>query len=160
VIVLDAYALTALLGEEPAAGEVQQLIASGGVVVAAPNLAEAVDRLGRVHGIAVDRTRAAIESLEQSTDLRVRPVECLHAWRAAELRIRHYHRARCPLSLGDCLLLAVTGPQDRVATADPHVLAVASHERIEWTALPDSRGRRYAPDGVVEGTTTRRRERS
>lgn len=57
MILLDAYALTALLAEEPAAGEVGQLIADGGVVVTAPNLAEAADGLGRIHGIAVQRTR-------------------------------------------------------------------------------------------------------
>ncbi|MGH2865634.1 MAG: hypothetical protein ACRDJX_10365 [Solirubrobacteraceae bacterium] len=73
MILLDAYALTALLAEEPAAGEVRELIADGSTVVAAANLAEAADRLGRVHGIAVGRTRAAVESLEQSTDLHVRP---------------------------------------------------------------------------------------
>jgi uncharacterized protein with PIN domain len=143
VILLDAYALTALLAEEPAASEVGQLIAAGGTVVAAPNLAETADRLGRVHGIAVQRTRAAVESLEQSTDLRVRAAEHTHAWRAAELRIKHYHRTRRPLSLGDCLLLAMTSQQDRLATADPHVLATASEERIGWIALADSRGRRH-----------------
>jgi hypothetical protein len=48
------------------------------------------------HGIAVERTRAAVETLEQSTDLQVRAAERAHAWRAAELRVRHYHRTRRP----------------------------------------------------------------
>jgi uncharacterized protein with PIN domain len=146
VILLDAYALTALLAEEPAADEVGRLIAAERTAVAAANLAEAADRLGRIHGIAVQRTRAAVESLEQSIDLQVRAVERPHAWRAAELRVRHYHRTRRPLSLGDCLLLAMTGAQDRLATADPHVLASAGEEQIEWIALPDSQGRRYSPE--------------
>jgi PIN domain nuclease of toxin-antitoxin system len=146
VILLDAYALTALLAEESAAGEVEQLIATGGTTVAAPNLAEAADRLGRVHGIAIERTRAAVESLEQSIDLHVRPAERVHAWRAAELRVKHYHRARRPLSLGDCLLLAMTDEKDQLATADPHVLRTASEEKIRWIALPDSKGRRHAPE--------------
>jgi PIN domain nuclease of toxin-antitoxin system len=145
VILLDAYALIAFLAEEPAAEEVGQLISTGGAVVAAPNLAEAADRLGRIHGIAVQRTRAAVESLEQSTDLRVQATERAHAWRAAELRVKHYHRTRRPLSLGDCLLLAMTREEDRVATADPHVLATADEERIKWIALEDSQGRRHAP---------------
>jgi uncharacterized protein with PIN domain len=143
VILLDAYALTALLAGEPAASEVGQLVAAGGAVVAAPNLAEAADRLCRIHGIAVQRTLTAVELLERSTDLRVRAAERTHAWRAAELRVKHYHRIRRPLSLGDCLLLAMTSPQDQLATADPHVLATASEERIGWIALPDSQGRRY-----------------
>jgi uncharacterized protein with PIN domain len=145
-VLLDAYALTALLAGEPAASEVEQLIADGHTCVAAPNLAEAADRLGRVHGIAVQRTRAAVESLEQSTDLHVRPAERAHAWRAAELRTTHYHRTRRPLSLGDCLLLAMTGQEDRLATSDPYVLRTAGEEQIGWIALRDSRGRRHAPD--------------
>jgi PIN domain nuclease of toxin-antitoxin system len=145
VILLDAYALIALLADEPAANEVGQLIAAGGTVIAAPNLAETADRLGRIHGIAVQRTRTAVESLEQSTDLRVQATDRAHAWRAAELRVEHYHRTRRPLSLGDCLLLAMTTEEDRLATADPHVLATAEQEQIKWIALADSRGRRYAP---------------
>jgi hypothetical protein len=47
--------------------------------------------------------------------------------------------------LGDCLLLAMTSEQDQVATADPHVLAVAGEEQIGWIALSDSQGRRYPP---------------
>lgn len=146
MILLDAYALTALLADEPAADEVGDLIARKGTVVGAPNLAEATDRLGRVHGIAVERTRAVVESLEQSTDLRVWSAERTHAWRAAELRVKHYHRTRRPLSLGDCLLLAMTGEQDQLATADPHLLATAGEEQIEWIALSDSQGHRYAPE--------------
>jgi PIN domain nuclease of toxin-antitoxin system len=145
VILLDAYALIALLAGEQAADEVAGLITTGGVAVAAPNLAEAVDRLGRVHGIAVERIREAVESLEQSTDLQVRATDRSHAWRAAELRIKHYHRTRRPLSLGDCLLLAMTPNQDRLATADPHVLATAEKEKIGWVALTDTRGRRHPP---------------
>jgi uncharacterized protein with PIN domain len=146
VILLDAYALIALLADEPAANEVGQLIAAGDTVIPAPNVAEAADRLGRIHGIAVQRTRAAVESLEQSTDLRVQATDRAHAWRAAELRVKHYHRTRRPLSLGDCLLLAMATEENRVATSDPHVLATAEEEQIKWVALADSRGRRYTPD--------------
>lgn len=145
MILLDAYALTALLAEEPAADEVAELIAAGATAVAAPNLAEACDRLGRLYGVAVERTRVAVESLEQTSGLRVRAAERDHAWRAAELRVEHYHRSRCPLSLGDCLLLAMTGDHEQVATADPHVLDTAAAKHIPWVALPDSRGRRHEP---------------
>ncbi len=143
MIVLDAYALTALLAGEPAASEIGQLIAGANTAVASPNLAEAADRLGRRYGIAVQRTRVAVESLEQSIDLHVRAAEPSHAWRAAELRVKHYHRTRRPLSLGDCLLLAMTNDHDQLATADPHVLATAGEEQVAWIALPDSQGRRY-----------------
>jgi uncharacterized protein with PIN domain len=145
LILLDAYALTALLADEPAAQEVADLISAGETAIAAPNLAEASDRLARVHGIEVQRTRAAVESLEQSVKLHVRAAERSHAWLAAELRVRHYHRTRKPLSLGDCLLLAMTGKEDQLATSDPHVLAIAHREQIAWSSLQDSRGRRWAP---------------
>lgn len=143
MIVLDAYALTAMLADEPAAEEVETLIGAVGVAIPSPNLAEATDRLGRVHGIATHRTRVVVESLEQSANLRVRTVEAHHAWRAAELRVKHYHRTKRPLSLGDCLLLASVAEGERVATSDPHVLDTAGQEDIDWTALADSRGRRH-----------------
>jgi len=145
VIVLDAYPVVALLGNEPAAAEIGQLILHETAVIPAPNLAEAIDQLGRGHRIAEDRTRSAIESLQESTDLRIRPVDERAAWRAGTLRVRHYRRRDCPVSIADCLLLAVTGPEDRVATADPQVLAVAQAEGIAWIALPDSTGQRHPP---------------
>ena len=145
MIVLDAYALIALLADEPAAEEVGRLIAAGTTAVCAPNLAEAADRLGRVHGIAIERTRSVVESLQESADLHVRALAGRDAWRAAELRIAHYHRIRRPLSLGDCLLLAMTGEQDQLATSDAHVLAIADEERIAWIDLPDSQGHRHRP---------------
>jgi uncharacterized protein with PIN domain len=145
VILLDAYALTALLANEPAADEVEKLIASERAVVAAANLAEAADRLARIHEITVPRTRAAVESLVSSIDLHIRPVEAAHAWRAAELRVKHYQRTHRPLSLGDCFLLAMTEEQDQLTTADPDVLATANDEEIQWISLPDSQGRRYSP---------------
>jgi uncharacterized protein with PIN domain len=150
VILLDAYALTALLADEPAAGEVSELLSEGDVAMAAANVAEAADRLARVHQIAVTRTRSAVDTLQQSIDLRLRAVEPAHGWRAAELRARHYDRTKRPLSLGDYLLLAATGEDDRLATADPHLLATASEEGIGWIALADSRGRRNEPARVFE----------
>ncbi len=145
MILLDAYPLVALLADEPAAVPVGELIAEGAAAVPAPNLAEAVDVLSRLHGIATDRVRAAIESLQESTDLKVRGVDQRSAWRASELRIAHYHRMGCPISIADCLLLAAADHDDRVATSDPHVLAVASAEGIGWIDLPDSAGERNPP---------------
>jgi hypothetical protein len=68
----------------------------------------------------VTRTRAAVESLEQSTDLHVRAAGQNHAWRAAELRVKRYHRTRRPLSLGDCTLLAMTNEDDDELAAAIH----------------------------------------
>ena len=145
MIVLDAHPLVAILTDEPAAAETATLIVNDAAVVPAPNLAEAADVLGRIYGVPALRARAAIESLQESTDLRVQPADERAAWRAASLRVKHYHRAKCPISIPDCLLLALAGPEDRVATADQHVLAVAHAEGISWIALPDSAGKRHPP---------------
>ena len=145
MIVLDAYPLAALLAGEPAATEVRELITNDPPFVPAPNLAEAIDLVGRTYGVEAQSARAAIESLQESTDLKILPVHERHAWRAAELRVTYYHRTRRPVSIADCLLLAVTSSDDRVATADRHVLAVAHAEGINWIALPDSKGQRHPP---------------
>jgi PIN domain nuclease of toxin-antitoxin system len=143
--ILDAYALVAFLAGEPAADEVAELMQSGPTWIPAANLAEAADRLGRVYGIGVEHTRAVVEELEQSTALRVRAIEPAVAWRAAGLRVRHYHRSRRPLSLADCLLLAAVAAEERLATADPDLLAVAEAEGTGWIALRGSDGRRRSP---------------
>ena len=39
----------------------------------------------------------------------------------------------------------MTTEEDRVATADPHVLATAEEEQIKWIALEDSQGLRHTP---------------
>lgn len=142
---LDAYALIALLADEPAAMEVSELIAAEETGITVPNLAEAADQLGRTYGITVQRTRRAVESLQQAVSLRVLAVGPTHTWRAAELRTKHYHRTNRPLSLGDCMLLAMTDTEDQLATSDPHVLRTAAEEEIGWIALADSSGSRHVP---------------
>ena len=56
MIVLDAYALVALLAGEPAGKLLAPRLEPGEVVIAAANLAESLDVLNRVHGIPVPRT--------------------------------------------------------------------------------------------------------
>jgi PIN domain nuclease of toxin-antitoxin system len=147
VIVLDAYGLVALLADESAAEAVAELIAGEGVAIPVANLAETADRLARIHGSDLGTVREGIRTLAEAANLRVRPLEEDQAWRAAALRVTHYHATKRPLSLADCLLLASTGRDERVATADPHVLDTAEAEGIDWIALPDSRGRRHEPRG-------------
>jgi uncharacterized protein with PIN domain len=139
--VLDAYALVALLTDEPAAGEVEALVRGGDVAVAAVNLAEALDVAVRRHDASDDDVRSAVEPLLHA-DIRVVRVEEQHAWRAAELRRRHYDRRSSALSLADCFLLAAAGKGDRIATSDEPVARAAKAEGIGVAALPDSTGRR------------------
>lgn len=140
---LDAYALVALVAEEPAAAEVEDLLRSGEARIIAVNLAEAVDVCGRVHGVEPDETRAVVEPLFLSRVLSLRPSGESEAWLAADLRIRHYDRKHSPLSVADCLLLAhAITEEEQIATADPHVAACARLEGVTVAALPGSTGAR------------------
>jgi predicted nucleic acid-binding protein len=135
MILLDAYALVAFLVGGPAAPQVRALLREGDAAVATANLAEALDVSQRVHGLPIARAVEVVEPLLEGA-LTTVPLEIAIARRAAELRARHYHRSSCPISLADAVLVASAGADDRVASADPDVLAVAKHERLETVTLP------------------------
>jgi hypothetical protein len=135
VTFLDAYALIAFLVGGPAAPPVRAILREGDAAVATANLAETFDVSERVHGLAIARAAEVIEPLLQGS-LAPIPLDIAVALRAAEMRARHYHRSARPISLADAVLVASAGAGDRIATADPHVLAVASAEEIETVALP------------------------
>jgi predicted nucleic acid-binding protein len=141
-VLLDAFALIALLRDEPAAEEVETILRRGEAAMSAVNLAEALDVLQRIDGIDRERLVAATGPLVDES-LVLMPVDERTARDGADLRARHYHRSRAPLSLADCLLLAAArGADATIATADRPVAAVARAEGIEVAALPDARGRR------------------
>jgi uncharacterized protein with PIN domain len=140
--VLDAYALVALIVDEPAAEIVESILRSGDAAMTSVNLGEAIDVSCRVHGFDEDAVRAIVEPLMLGRHLSVREPDDASAFRAAHFRIAHYDRRVCPISIADCFLLAAAGPGDRVATADPAVAAVARAETITLLSLPDSTGRR------------------
>jgi predicted nucleic acid-binding protein len=68
------------------------------------------------------------------------------ALEAGRLRGKHYHRAKRPVSLADCVALATSlALGDRLATSDPALLAAATDEGCRTFPLPDARGRRAKP---------------
>lgn len=139
-VLLDAFALIALLRDEPAAGEVEALLRRGDTAVTAINLAEALDVLERVDGVP----RARLDDLTGplvAESMTLVDVDERLARDGASLRALHYHRSRSPLSLADCVLLAAA-KGGSLATADPPLVRAARAERIEIHALQDSRGRR------------------
>jgi predicted nucleic acid-binding protein len=140
VTLIDASALIALLGAEPAAGEVQGLL-NRGAAMTMTNLAEAVDRLKRRYGLEIEQTRSVIEGL-LTKNLMLLPLGPAGAWRAAEIRAAHYHRSRCPISLADAVLVASAPAGGCIASSDGALLEVAASEGVATTALPDSKGRR------------------
>jgi predicted nucleic acid-binding protein len=137
---IDASALIALLGAEPAAGEVQEML-NRGAAMTTLNLAEAIDRLKRRYDLEVERTRPVIESLLEKS-LMLLPLGPSQAWRAGEIRAAHYHRSRCPISLADAVLVASAPAGGRIASSDGSLLNVAASEGIATAALPDSKGHR------------------
>jgi len=141
-VLLHAFALIALLRDEPAADEVETILRRGEAAMSAVNLAEALDVLRRVDG--VDRVR--LDTLTRplvDESLALLTVDERTARDGADVRARRYHRTRAPLSLADCLLVAAAREAEAaIATADRPLAGAARAEGIEVATLPDSRGRR------------------
>lgn len=132
---LDAYALIAFLVGGPATPHVRALLREGSAAVATANLVEALDVSQRVHGLPIARAMEVLEPLFEGP-LATVPLGAAVARRAAEIRASHYHRSSRPISLADAVLIATATRDDRIATADPDVLAVATAEGLESVALP------------------------
>lgn len=132
---LDAYALIAFLTGGPAASDVRSILRDREARVTAANLAEALDVSERVRGLPIHRAAQVLEPLFGEA-LAVVAVEFSLARRAAEILSRHYHRSTRPISLADAVLIAAAGQGDRIAAADPDVLAVAAAEGIDTVPLP------------------------
>ncbi len=134
-VLLDAFALIALLAEEPAADQVEALLRSNEAAITAVNLAEALDVLQRVQGIASERLEEVTTPLVGER-MKLIPIDERIARDAADVRARRYHRTRAPLSLADCILLAATGESDALATADGPLIRAAEAENIQIRKLP------------------------
>jgi predicted nucleic acid-binding protein len=142
MILLDSTALVATFLGEPAAQEVESLLREGDGGITGPNLAEVIDVLVRVFGNDLEAVEARLVPL-LATTLSVTAVGEAEGRRAAEIRIRQYHRRDNPLSLADCLLLGtalVLGAA--VATSDVPLARSARSEGLEVIALRDSAGKK------------------
>jgi uncharacterized protein with PIN domain len=140
--VLDAYAIVALIADEPAAPAVEDMLRGGSATTTSINFAEAVGVISRVHRQEERRVREVVDPLVLDGALAVIAPDVRSAWRAGELRTRYYDRRSCALSIADCFLLAAAGPADRIATSDPAIAQVARAEGLAVMPLPDSAGRR------------------
>jgi PIN domain nuclease of toxin-antitoxin system len=135
VTLLDAYALIAFLVGGPATQQVRAILREGDAAVATANLAEVLDVSQRVHGVPIPRAVEILEPLLEGPLIAV-PLDSTVARRAAEIRAKHYHRSSRPISLADAVLIGSATPDDRIATADPDVLAVTKAEKLEAIVLP------------------------
>jgi predicted nucleic acid-binding protein len=140
---LDAYPLVALIADEPAADEVEELLRGDRARVPVVNLGEVLDVCQRMHGVSEGEIRSVVEPLLLAGRLTAVTSGTTEAWRAADMRAKYYDRKARPLSLADCLLLAHAKTDgDEIATADPAVAEVARAEGLPVHPLPDSTGKR------------------
>jgi predicted nucleic acid-binding protein len=133
-VLLDAFALIALLAEEPAADEVEAILRRGEAAITAINLAEALDVLQRVQGVSRERLEAVTVPLVQES-VELVPVDESLAREAADVRARHYHRTRTAVSLADCVLIAAAKFADALVTADEPLTRVARAEGVQVKEL-------------------------
>jgi len=145
-VILDAYAVVAFLRNEPAAEEVQAVLAGNrGASLTVVGVAEVLDRLIRLGG--TDEEEAALD-LAQLSLADPEPLGVSVAAAAGLLRARRYHRTRCAVSLADCIAAEVARSNGTaVVTSDPHLLDVCATEGIAVEVLPDTQGRRWTPAG-------------
>ena len=134
MILLDASALLAHVSGDQRGPAVSALLDSGGLAMPTIQLAEAVDVLGR-RGIDAGRSREVIGSLMGEAIGSLIALSEPIAWRAGELRSRHYHRTRRPVSLADCVFLGSAGSADAVATLDAALVGMAREEGVEVVDL-------------------------
>lgn len=140
---LDAYAVVALVAGEPAAHEVEEILNAGSSYVVLTNLAEAIFVVRRVYGWTLEQVRAVLDPMLLKGVLQTVSSSDVHAWEAADLRSRHYHRKTCAVSLADCFLLAhALAAEDVIVTPDRPLAAAARAEGVEVVGLPDVTGAR------------------
>lgn len=140
---LDACAVIAFLTDEPAASEVEALLAHPArpVAITAVNLAESADRLIRGGTGEPETLLRRLDTL-LAHSLPVRPVDAPVGRRAGQLRASAYHRRHTPLSMADCVLAAAAETDNAaVATSDPPLAALVRSLGLDVVALPDRAGR-------------------
>lgn len=144
MIVLDSFAVLALLKDEPAASQVQQLVESDeDATLTALGIAEVLDHLVRLVG--ADEEDAVLD-LAQLGLASPPPVEAQVALQAGLLRARHYHRKSRAVSLADCVAAETARSRDsKLASADPQLLDMCRDEGIAVLPLADSNGRTWSP---------------
>jgi len=110
-------------------------------IISAVNLAEAIERLLRIHGRSAEQVNDRVDLLLVG-GLEVQPFWLPDARNAAAIRARYYHRETSPISLADCacIVTALTQHAD-LATTDPALATVARALGIAIIPLPDSGGR-------------------
>ena len=139
--ILDACAVLALLKDEPAADQVEELANENGRLTAL-GVGEVLDHLVRLVGVTEEEAVLDLAGLGLLLPV---PVDATVAIGSGMLRAAHYHRTRRPVSLADCVAAeAARLSLDALATADPHLLDLCHDEGIAVHPLPNSKGVTWA----------------
>lgn len=139
-LLLDAFAVIASVGGEPAGALVEEELRrpEADVCIASVNYGEVLDqliRVGQLHPAAVDGAMRLL----MAAGMRVVPIDAELGRAAGLLRAKHYRRRVAEVSLADCCALAVAATIGaRLATADPALIAVAAAENVRVLQLPGS----------------------
>jgi PIN domain nuclease of toxin-antitoxin system len=149
LILLDSYAVIALLTSEPAADTVAGLLHDPrDAALTALGVAEVLDRL--IRGAQVDEFEAALDLMQLGLAPPI-PVDAGLAMRAGLLRARSYHRTNCAVSLADCVAVeAARRHATALASSDPHLLDVCRSEGVDVIALPNRAGRVWSAPNMED----------
>lgn len=134
MILLDAYAVIAVLTGEPAAPAVQRLLESDDrPAVTTAGIVEVLDHLIRRYATAEQDALSAVSRLELESIMLTEEI----AIAAGLLRARHYRRSARSVSLADCVAAETARAIDvPLATADPGLVAMCEDEGISLVRLP------------------------
>lgn len=114
-MVLDAWAVLALLRDEPGAAEIERAVSAGGAVISWINLGEVFYVEARIAGEAA--AAAAVERVRRA--LRAEPVDADLVLGAARVKARH------PLSSADAFAVALAERlRLPLMTGDPEITAL------------------------------------
>ena len=138
MIVLDAYAVLALLKGEPSAPRVRALLDADEASPTVLGVAEVLDHLIRIVGASEEDASLDLAQLGLAEP---DPLDAAVSMEAGRLRARHYHRRDRAVSLADCVVAETArSASTSVVSADPYLLDMCRDEGIDVVPLPDSRG--------------------
>lgn len=138
--VFDAAAIIAWFNEEPAAAEVDELLANDDGLVSCVNLAEVVDWLSRKGGVGANDVVSVVEGLV-GDGLVLMPCGKALGLRAGALRASHYKKKVMEVSLADCVAAATAElAEATLVTSDARLVDLAEAIGIEVQPIPNSLG--------------------
>jgi PIN domain nuclease of toxin-antitoxin system len=135
MIVLDATCLIAFLLGEAGAEHVGNLLTQP-CAMSVSNRAEVLDKM-----IRRGADKASLDVVIDPLGIKFVGLDQEVADRGALLRAKHYHHTARPVSMADCMALALAKQRgDALATSDQHLATIAHLEGVAVRATQNSQG--------------------